>query len=304
MENGENMKWINYHHLIYFKEIADQGSISKASEKLRVGQPALSTQLKGLEEYLGVKLFERKNRKLFLTEAGKVVLEYAKRISNLGKELIEVIDDKAYTQKIHLSVGSLDSIPKHLVCNIVDFAHKKTKCFLSILEGSSEVLMRELITHHLDIVIADHEMKSFESNTLYCKKIFQKKIMAFASPDYKYLKKDFPYSLNNTSCIVPTSHSRLRSHLDHYFHLHKIKPSYIAETQDSAVQKILATKGDGVIFLSDFSTKDLIQNKSLIKIGTLKGVKASYYLVYNKRLIENPALELVLKQDFNKIRPR
>ena len=44
------MKWLNYHHLIYFKEIANEGRISKASEKLLIGQPALSAQLKQLEE--------------------------------------------------------------------------------------------------------------------------------------------------------------------------------------------------------------------------------------------------------------
>ena len=44
------MKWLNYHHLLYFKTIATEGSISKASQKLNVGQPALSAQLKTLEE--------------------------------------------------------------------------------------------------------------------------------------------------------------------------------------------------------------------------------------------------------------
>ena len=84
------MKWINYHHLIYFKEIATHESVSKASKILKVGQPALSSQLKSLEEYLGVKLFERKSRKIFLTGPGKVVLEYANKISSLGQELIEL----------------------------------------------------------------------------------------------------------------------------------------------------------------------------------------------------------------------
>ena len=48
------MKWLNYHHLIYFREIAKEGSISKASEKLLIGQPALSAQLKQLEEELQI----------------------------------------------------------------------------------------------------------------------------------------------------------------------------------------------------------------------------------------------------------
>jgi LysR family transcriptional activator of nhaA len=51
--------WINYHHLFYFKTIAEEGTVSKAAEKLRLGQPTLSAQLKQFEENLGVQLFER-----------------------------------------------------------------------------------------------------------------------------------------------------------------------------------------------------------------------------------------------------
>ena len=50
-------QWINYHHLFYFKAIAEEGTVSKAAEKLRLGQPTLSAQLKQLEDNLGVQLF-------------------------------------------------------------------------------------------------------------------------------------------------------------------------------------------------------------------------------------------------------
>ena len=60
-------KWLNYHHLYYFKVIATEGSIAKASKILRLGQPTLSAQLMLLEEALEQKLFERQNRSLVLT---------------------------------------------------------------------------------------------------------------------------------------------------------------------------------------------------------------------------------------------
>ncbi len=54
--------WLNYHHLLYFKVIAESGSLAKASEILRVGQSALSMQLKLLEDRLEQPLFERKQK--------------------------------------------------------------------------------------------------------------------------------------------------------------------------------------------------------------------------------------------------
>jgi LysR family transcriptional activator of nhaA len=67
--------WLNYHHLNYFRVIAQEGSIARAAQKLRLGQPTLSAQLKQLEEHIGIKLFERKHKKLILTESGRIALE-------------------------------------------------------------------------------------------------------------------------------------------------------------------------------------------------------------------------------------
>ncbi|GAB4017253.1 MAG: LysR family transcriptional regulator [Bdellovibrio sp.] len=295
------MKWLNYHHLIYFKVIAREGSISKASQILRVGQPALSSQLKSFEEYLGVKLFERKSRSLILTDAGKVTLEYAERVHKTGQELIQVMEDKLFSKQIHLSVGALDGVPKNLICDIVDYAHKKTKCLLSIYEGTMNDLVAQLLTHKIEIIISDHEVQGMDYSGVRSKKFMSSPIQAFASSKFGHLKNDFPLSLKNTPCVLPTSHSKLRRDIEHYFEHHGIKPNIIAETQDTSVQKLLSTKGDGVIFLPSFAAKELIKSKSLIKIGQLQNLKAEYFLIHNKRLIENPALELILNQDFSKI---
>lgn len=295
------MKWLNYHHLIYFKVIAREGSISKASQILRVGQPALSSQLKSLEEYLGVKLFERKSRSLILTDAGKVTLEYADRIHKTGQELIQVMEDKLFSKQIHLSVGALDGVPKNLICDIVDYAHKKTKCLLSIYEGSMNDLVAQLLTHRIEVIISDHEVQAMDYSGVSSKKFMSSPIQAFASSKFSQLKNEFPLSLKNIPCVLPTSHSKLRRDIINYFEQHGIKPNIIAETQDTSVQKLLSTKGDGVIFLPSFAAKELIKSKSLIKLGQLQNLKAEYFLIHNKRLIENPALELILNQDFSKI---
>lgn len=296
------MRWINYHHLIYFKEIATQGSISKASETLKVGQSALSSQLKNLEEYLGVKLFERKNRRLYLTEPGKVTLEYANKINDLGQELISIIEDKVFTKEVKLTVGALDSIPKNLICDIVEYAHKKTNCFLSILEGDIDSLLRQLLAHQIEIFISDHQINSFEHENIFTKPIVQSPLFAFAPEKLKSLKNNFPLSLDGAPVILPTKHSKIRQDVEHFFHTFNINANIIAETQDTALQKILSSRGDGVIFLPDFTTTELVAEKKLYNIGILDQVYVEYYMTYSKRIIDNPALELLTSQDFNGMR--
>ena len=113
------MKWLNYHHLYYFRTIAKEGSIARAARTLRLGQPTLSTQLKLLEDSLGRRLFERKNRALFLTEAGKICLEYADGIFRSGSELIQVLEDSSLSGRTDIKIGALDSVPKNLLVNLV-----------------------------------------------------------------------------------------------------------------------------------------------------------------------------------------
>ena len=62
------MEWLNYHHLFYFWTVVRAGSIHQAGQELRVSAPAISTQLKQLEEQLGEKLLTRSGRRLVLTE--------------------------------------------------------------------------------------------------------------------------------------------------------------------------------------------------------------------------------------------
>ena len=102
-------------------------------------------------------------------------------------------------------------------------------------------------------------------------------------------------------CIVPTTDSIIRGRIENFFAQNQITPQIIAETQDTALQKILAAKGDGIIFLPDISFGGVVNTEELVEIGELPDTYAEYYLIYGDRIIENPALDLVVRQDFETI---
>ena len=79
---------LNFHHLRYFWVVAHRRNLTRAAEALHVSPSALSIQLRQLEERLGHRLFERRNRQLVLTEAGRVVLTHADAIFRTGQELL------------------------------------------------------------------------------------------------------------------------------------------------------------------------------------------------------------------------
>ena len=289
------MKWLNYHHLIYFREIANTGSISKASKKLLIGQPALSTQLKQLEEELQIELFERKNRKLILTDVGKVVLKYADEIGQLGQELLQVIEEKTFSTKTTLRIGALDSIPKQIVWEITQLARSFGDCFVSIIEGSQEELTNALLLRTVDCFISNFTGDISRDKKMILKSFVKAPVSIYGSKKYLSCRKNFPKSLNGVPMILPTHHSKLRHDLDYFFDSKKIKILSELETQDTSLMKIFAEQGAGLAALPDIDALNSVRDKSLYMIGTLPNIKEEYWVISSKRTIDNPIATKLIK---------
>lgn len=278
-------QWLNYHHLFYFRAIANEGGIARAAEKLRLGQPTLSAQLKQLEDMVGKPLFERRNRKLILTEAGKAALDYANEIFRLGDEMLEVLKDRTPEDQPHLQIGALDSVPKNMILSLVLAAQKISPCAVSILEGKGDELFRELRTHKLDLILSNYPSQALEEAQVFSKSVARLPVSVYGSKKYAALKRSFPSSLDGKPFVLPTTHSKLRHDLNHYFKLHGIQTLPVAETQDSSLQKLLAEHGVG---LAPFSEVEGVKEQNLIRLGRLKDVFEEIWLISAQRKLENP----------------
>lgn len=289
------MAWLNYHHLFYFRTIAVEGGIARAAEKLRLGQPTLSTQLKQLEDALGTALFERRNRRLILTEAGQIALQYANEIFRLGDEMTEAIQDRLPASRMHIQIGVLDSVPKQLALQLTQFAYAAGDCVVSILEGKSDELFRELLGHRLDLVISNFPPALGEDVKIHSRTIAKVPVVICGASRFKSLAAKFPASLDGQPFVVPTLHSKLRHDLDHYFRTQGIRIDAIAETQDTALQNLLGEAGVGLVPLPLPAANDLIREKKLFRIGHVESVYEEIWLIAASRRIENPIAAKIMK---------
>ncbi len=280
--------WINYHHLFYFKTIAEEGTVSKAAEKLRIGQPTLSAQLKQFEDTIGVQLFERQHKKLILTEQGKVALDYSKNIFKMGSEMYEVLHDRLKPLRPSLHIGSLDSVPKQIVLQLVKHAFKISPCQITLSEGSSDHLLRELSTHRMDLMISNFLPIGTDSKGLFPKAVTKKNVAFYADPKFKNLRKGFPESLSGQPVILPTYDSKLRYDIDHWAKVHDIELNVIVEGQDIATKKLMAIDGLGIIPTATHTVTRQILSGELIEIGQLQGVHEELFLITAQRKIANP----------------
>jgi LysR family transcriptional activator of nhaA len=280
--------WINYHHLFYFKTIAEEGSVSKAAEILRIGQPTLSAQLKLFEDTMGIQLFERQHKKLILTEQGRVALDYARNIFKMGSEMYEVLHDRLKPLKTSLHIGAIDSIPKQIILELVKQAVQLGPCQITLSEGKPDELLRELSAHRVDLMVTNFLPAGVDAKGLSPRSITKKNVAFYASPAFLHLRKDFPQSLSGQPVILPTYDSKLRQDLEHWARIHHVDWDIVTESQDVSVKKLLAMHDLGLMAAAAHTVTRQVKEGALVEIGVLQGVYEELFLVTATRKIENP----------------
>ncbi len=288
-------KWINYHHLYYFKTIAEEGSVTKAAEKLRLGQSTLSAQLMQFESQLGVQLFERENKRLKLSEQGKVALEYSQQIFKMGLEMVEVLQDRIRPSRMHVQIGALDSIPKNVVLKLTEAALKVEPCQVTIVEGGPNEMIRELQAHRVDLYVSNFLPSGSQAKGLNHQLLSKKSVSVYGSKKFKGLKKNFPQSLQNQMFVMPTYDSQLRYEIEQWLRLQNLTVDIVAESQDTSLKKMMAASGVGLICSSALSVEEYVDNGTLVHIGDLPGVTEELHLIMANRKMNNPIAIKLLK---------
>ena len=131
-----------------FVEVAKEGNITKASEKLNVSQPAITKQIKNLEEQLSMKLLERKSKGVELTLEGKKLYE---KIRNPIEEL-NTIDRQACKEKV-INIGTHNHIGSCIFGNVLNkYYLKYPNVNLNLICEETYEMMRKLQNKELDIV--------------------------------------------------------------------------------------------------------------------------------------------------------
>lgn len=143
---------MNLHHLQVFHAVAQCGSISKASERLRISQPAVSRQVRVLEECLGLSLLDRLPRGVRLTEAGQVLAEYACRLSALEARAEAELKQMRALEAGRLSLGASTTIGNYLLPPVLAHfrdLHPGVEIWMEI--GNTEQIQRHLLEDRIDL---------------------------------------------------------------------------------------------------------------------------------------------------------
>lgn len=287
------MKWMNLSHLKYFLVIAEEGSIAAASKKLLVGQPALSAQLKQFEDWLGTKLFDRDNKRLVLNEAGEYVLRYAKAIKELEDELVTNMESGFTAKTRELTVGAQESVPKSMLAEAISAIGKGTESHVRIVEGTGSELFELLLAGKIDVFVGNFRPLSEGKEMLYSS-LGKEAVSVWGPKELSHLKNQFPKSLDGQRFVLPGFQNPLRHDFERFMSEAGLSYKVAYEAQDTALQKELVARGQGLMVLGDDSAKAWAKAGRLVRIGSLKDTKEEYWVGMVKRAIDNKHLKSIV----------
>jgi LysR family transcriptional regulator, cyn operon transcriptional activator len=227
-------------HIHYFLAVAEHGGFTRAAAALHVSQPALSQQIKQLEESLGVALFDRTGRTTRLTDAGAVYQAYARRALldlEAGKRALHDVQDLS---RGALRLGLMPTFTSYLIGPLVETFHQRhPHIVLTVREMSQERMEQLLSDDQLDVGIAFDEVRSpdIEAQALLVETLalVVGKLHPCANKRSIGLQ-----ALNNESLALLSGEFATREQIDHYCRQHGVKPNVAIEANSiSAVVEVV-----------------------------------------------------------------
>lgn len=282
---------MNIEGLRLFKEVASRGSISKVAETTHFSQPAISQQIKRIEESLGYDLFTRSNKGVQLTEAGTIVNKHAKSIIRAYENMLEdlaLIDDSFKVIRLNCTpIVSTYAMP----CTVysINYNNKQNKVSplkLELYTSHSEEVETNIIndTFDLGIIIGKPKNKTLTADLLSTDQLIPVAAVRYDLETSVSLKE-----LTQANFILPSRRFRIREYLKAWFDNRGIAIDELSSaSQMDEIESIKSTvvKGYGISFLPYLTIKKELYTKQLKKLE-IEGFDLQYeiYLIYKENLL-------------------
>ena len=148
------MRTLNLHQLATFQVVAKHCSYVRAAEELHFSQPAVSAQIRQLEETLGVKLFEQIGRRTHLTQAGDELYHYSQKIFAVIDEALETMEELRGPDHGRLRVGADTTVGTYVIPGLLGKFHQSyPEVEISLDVVNRAALVERIMSNEIDIAI-------------------------------------------------------------------------------------------------------------------------------------------------------
>ncbi len=256
---------MNFYQLSYFKKVSERGSISRAAEELLITQPAVSKQIKSLEDELGERLFDRIGKKLFLTRAGELFYVHVARILRSVEEAKTAVKDMSVECSGELVIGTSDHISIHRLPGVLkSYITSFPKVSLKLRCHRSEAILDMVQKNIVDLgVITLPKVPHYIVSKAIWKDpmsvIFLKK-HPLGSLAVVRLRDTIKYGM-----ILPEAVTETRRMIDAAYRSRRLMPNVTMEVAYIETIKSLVKSGLGISILPDKAVEAEVKNGLLLK---------------------------------------
>lgn len=257
---------INFNHLRIFYHAAKHQNFSLAAKALFITQPAVSTQVKRLEDQCNLNFFKKKGRKVYLTDEGKALYEYAKKIFEYEHDIENAIEEMCELKRGILRLGTTKTYAHYFMPFMVsNFLKKFPNIKIQLNEGSSLDMIYSLLDFKNEVAVIakveDHPNVKFIP--------FSQEEIAVILPSGHPLA-DQPYidikDIAGEPIIMKEVGSGTRKRVIELFSVYQYKPDILMETSNTPFIKQLVQRGEGISFLVKAAVAKELKEKKLATV--------------------------------------
>lgn len=246
------MKHVTLRQLKVFESVARHLSFSRAAEELHLTQPAVSMQVKQLEEQAGLPLTEMIGKKVYLTEAGEEVARHARRIAQQLREADEALDAIKGVRGGRLSIGIISTAKYFAPRLLAEFRRRQPGIELDLSVSNRETVVRQLADNEIDLAIMGQPPQEFST---VAEGFADHPLIFVAAPDHSLAgrKQIAPTLLNGDTFLIREPGSGTRATMERYFADAGIAPAHVIELGSNETIKQAVMAGLGIAFISAHS---------------------------------------------------
>jgi len=272
---------VTFRQLKVFESVARLLSFTQAAQELHLSQPAVSMQIKQLEENAGLPLFEQLGKKVYLTEAGREMYHYCRTIASQLEEAEDVLEQLKGIQRGHLDIAVASTANYFATRLLAAFAKQHEGVTFSLDVTNRESLLRQLEHNEKDMVVMGRppetmplEMEAFMENPL----------VVIASPEHPLVGKKVSLNrLQQESFVVREAGSGTRIAMERFFNEHGVSLQTGMEmTSNEAIkQAVEAGLGLGIVSIHTLTLELEVGRLVILDVQNFP-ILRHWYVVHRK----------------------
>jgi len=304
----------NLNQLKVFYLAAKYRNFTTAAQLLNVTQPAVSLQVKSLEKFYGIRLFDKVGRQLVLTDAGEILYEYAEKIFGLTSQMVQTLNDLKHLKYGTLRIGTTATFAHHFMPDLIaNYQKFYPEIRIILYEGSSVEILQTVSEGKCELGILGRLPYPKGINSV---PLLEQELWLVSSPTYQNIEKCIGgisiHQLSHYPLIFREMGSSIRYVITDFCNEHKMVPSVRIESGSLAFIKDLVIQGHGLSFFIKAAVLNEIRENKLIAIPIEEGnPKLNIDVVFREKVHFSFAAKAFLdlldvekrEGSFNKSRP-